>query len=140
MPSARPPLFAALLCAPLLACTPNPPAEDAGPTDAGSETEDAGTSSNLPCSFNDDCPAAERCECDEAEGCFCRIGARGTGANGVDTCVDGNDCASALCLEGQDGYYCSGECADESDCGPALPLCADIAFVGRVCIRQPPPD
>lgn len=102
--------------------------------DAGSG--DAGTSSNLACSFNDDCPAAERCECDEATGCFCRLGARGTGVNGVDTCEDGNDCASAVCVEGNGAYYCSGECVDGDDCGPQLPVCADIAFVGRICIRE----
>lgn len=92
--------------------------------------------SGLPCSFNADCPAQERCACDEIEGCACALGPRGTGINGVDTCETGDDCASSLCVEGPGGvYYCSDACQDASDCGPMLPVCADIAFVGRICIR-----
>lgn len=109
----------------------------AGP-DAGPGL-DAGTSSNAPCSFNSDCVAAERCECDEATGCFCRIGTRGTGKSGVDRCTDGNDCESSVCSEGpSDVYYCSGQCETDDDCGPMLPICADIAYVGRICKRIPP--
>jgi hypothetical protein len=62
---------------------------------------------------------------------------RGTGKNGVDTCTDGNACASSLCVEGQaKKFYCSDECTTNASCGPALPICADIALVGRICIRD----
>lgn len=111
---------------------------DAGADDGGA-TSDAGPSSEAPCTFNRDCIEAERCECDEATGCFCRRGARGDGQSGVDACVDGNGCESSLCVEGPGGdYYCSGECVDAGDCGPMLPVCADIAFLGRVCVRESP--
>lgn len=107
---------------------------DAGvPPDAG--LVDGGPSSNTACAFNRECPANERCEC-EAGDCKCKVGARGTGRSGVDPCVDGNACASSVCVEGRDGgYWCSGECVNANDCGPELPRCADIAFVGRICIR-----
>lgn len=100
-----------------------------GPGEAGAE-----------CSFNRDCQLALRCECDELAGCACNPGVRGTGRNGLDPCVDGNACASALCVEGppDSGSFCSDECVTKDDCGGKLPLCADIAFVGRVCIRTPP--
>lgn len=101
----------------------------AGPGEAGAE-----------CSLNYDCELALRCECDESTGCFCKPGARGTGNNGVDPCTDGNACVSALCIEGppDSGSFCSDECTTSDDCGGKLPLCQDIAFVGRVCIRTPP--
>lgn len=107
---------------------------DAG--DDGEGPTDAGPGSGAPCTFNADCPDAERCACTEADGCACQTGPRGAGQSGVDACVDGNDCATSLCVEGTDDFYCSGPCVDETDCGPALPVCADIAFLGRVCIRQ----
>ncbi len=125
--------------------------QDAGRQDAGQQDDaglqDAGHDAGpvaVECSFNSDCQADERCECDAVEGCFCREGARGTGMNGIDTCESGDDCASALCLEGPDGpdgdFYCSAECASEADCTGALPVCSNIAFVGQVCIREPPTD
>jgi hypothetical protein len=95
-----------------------------------------GDASNAACTFNADCPDWERCECDETTGCFCRIGPRGTGACGVDPCVDGDDCVTSLCVEGNGGvYYCSCPCTDNGSCGPQLPNCTDIAFLGRVCVR-----
>lgn len=91
------------------------------------------------CTFNADCPTAERCECDESTGCFCQPGQRGTGKNGVDVCKTGNDCETSLCNEGSDGnFYCSGPCNQDSDCAAKLPLCANISFVGKICIRQKP--
>ncbi|MGI5865309.1 MAG: hypothetical protein ACOX6T_25090 [Myxococcales bacterium] len=107
--------------------------------DAGADSDaGSGESTFDPCSFNSDCIPSERCECDESTGCLCVIGARGTGVNGVDQCNDGNDCESAVCLEGPgDVLYCSGPCVTADDCGPQLPICADIAFVGRICIRDP---
>ena len=97
-------------------------------------------SSNADCTFNADCIASERCECDEIKGCLCKFGPRGTGKSGVDACKDGNDCETALCIEGppSDGnFYCSGPCASAGDCKGKLPICSNIAFVGKVCIRDP---
>ncbi|MCB9596967.1 MAG: hypothetical protein H6719_29865 [Sandaracinaceae bacterium] len=123
---------------------------DAGSTDAGDGVDaaapvDAAVPSSdaadgALCSFNRECAAAQRCECDETTGCACATGPRGTGQNGVDTCTSGNDCASSVCVEGPDGvtFYCSDECATEADCTGPLPQCIDIAFVGRICARLPP--
>lgn len=114
--------------------------------DAGEHQADAGSSDGLDggapiaCSFNSDCPSDRRCECDEAAGCWCLPGVRGTGQNGVDMCTTGNECASALCIEGpgpSGTHYCSAECESDDDCGGNLPVCRDIVFVGRVCIRAP---
>ncbi len=89
------------------------------------------------CSFNRDCVIADRCECNGGT-CTCKVGVRGTGQNGVDGCDSGNQCASAVCAEGNKGaYYCSGECLTPSDCKTKLPLCEDISFVGRICVRNP---
>ena len=108
---------------------------DASPTDAELQSADAKVGDT--CGFNRECGKSERCECDEDAGtCTCQTGARGTGKNGVDTCSSGNDCASALCVEGRNKFYCSDECTSNTSCGSALPVCADIAFVGRVCIRD----
>lgn len=143
-------------CCPLLGCTGDPGSvepdvgvepeadpdggsTDAGPsTDAGVTLEDAGPFGQV-CSFNRDCRTEERCECTEEDGCACAVGQRGTGQLGIDACTDGNDCASSLCLEGpNDALVCSGPCEDESDCEGAVPVCADIAFVGRICVRTAP--
>lgn len=97
-----------------------------------------GGGSGKTCTFNSDCPTTERCECSEVAGCFCRTGARGTGKNGVDPCKNGQDCETALCVEGSDGlFYCSGACQTDSDCAQKLPICSNISFLGRVCIRKP---
>lgn len=116
---------------------------DAG-ADAADVSADAAAvdaqSTNKNCTFNADCIASERCECTESAGCFCKVGARGTGKAGIDTCTDGNDCESALCLEGpkyQKSYYCSGPCSSAADCTKMLPVCSNIAFVGKICIRDP---
>ncbi len=90
------------------------------------------------CSFNRDCIAAERCECDETLGCRCVPGARGTGRAGLDRCASGNDCASALCVEGTGGaMLCSDACTAAAECPAALPRCVNIASVGRFCARDP---
>lgn len=91
------------------------------------------------CTFNADCPRDQRCSCTDGD-CACADGERGTGENGVDTCETGDDCASSLCVEGADDFYCSDACVDASDCGPALPVCEDIAFLGRICIRETPAE
>ncbi|RZO47799.1 MAG: hypothetical protein EVA89_38655 [Sandaracinaceae bacterium] len=121
------------------------PTMDAGPSDSGVAEDAAVIGSDAAegavCGFNRDCRADQRCECDEATGCFCMMGVRGTGQVGVDRCVDENDCASALCVEGPGGdFYCSDECVDASDCAGMLPQCTDIAFVGRICVREPPSE
>jgi hypothetical protein len=121
---------------------------DAGSPDAGQPGTDAGTSAcpsqggsneanaGGACAFNAECPAAQRCECINFD-CLCRPGARGTGCPGVDACSVGEDCASSVCAENSTGgYTCSGSCATDADCGPALPLCRDVSFVGRICIRS----
>ncbi|MFN7130837.1 MAG: hypothetical protein ACK4N5_02065 [Myxococcales bacterium] len=112
--------------------------EDAGRADAGTaEARDAGEP--LECSFNSDCASELRCECDEDTGCYCLVGPRGTGAPGS-VCTSGNDCESALCVEDtQGGHRCSTPCDTAADCPPELKRCADITFVGRICIREPPP-
>jgi hypothetical protein len=100
-----------------------------GPGEAGTE-----------CAFNRECNAALRCECTESAGCACKAGVRGTGQNGVTPCSDGNACASSVCVEGppDSGSFCSDECKTSTECTGQLPLCSDIAFVGRICIRTPP--
>ncbi|QRK12924.1 hypothetical protein JQX13_24575 [Archangium violaceum] len=114
---------------------------DAGePADGGGNVPDAGIpggGSRLACTFNSECPVDERCECDESEGCMCLTGRRGAGRPGMDACTSGNDCESSLCVEGWGGYYCSGQCYTDTDCGPQLPICSSIAFIGNICIRQP---
>ena len=113
---------------------------DAGTEDGGSCIPDPETpvgGSRLECTFNSDCPCDERCECDESVGCQCLTGTRGTGRAGIDTCSNGNDCESSLCAEGWSGDYCSGPCESSMECGPRLPVCASIAFIGRICIRHP---
>ena len=88
------------------------------------------------CTFNHDCLCAERCECDDVNGCFCAPGPRGTGRAGVDPCTTGNDCESSVCAEGWGSFYCSGECTTGADCGSHLPRCTDVAFIGRILRAQ----
>jgi hypothetical protein len=111
-------------------------AGDGGWPDGGA---DGGQSSLAACTFNADCIAQERCECELSSGCACRLGARGTGLQGVDGCTDGNDCATSLCVEGHpdDTYFCSGPCAGDADCGPNLPRCIFIGYLdARICVRS----
>lgn len=90
------------------------------------------------CTYNRDCVAAARCGCDVTKGCFCELGARGTGVNGVDTCTDGNGCQSSLCVEGPGGVsYCSDECTGAEMCTGALPRCIAVALLGKICARNP---
>lgn len=91
------------------------------------------------CSFNRECPASERCECDETNGCRCLTGARGTAAFGQ-PCNSGNDCASALCVEGPNAgqSLCSDECTGAAQCSGPLPRCINVPVVGMFCARNPP--
>ncbi len=110
---------------------------DAGALDAALDAVGGPGEAGASCNFNRDCQLALRCECDLDAGCACAPGPRGTGQSGIDQCKSGDDCASSLCVEGPGGvYYCSGECVTSADCTGALPLCSDIAFVGRICVRQ----
>ncbi|MBX3231424.1 MAG: hypothetical protein KIT84_10800 [Labilithrix sp.] len=109
--------------------------------DAGSDAR-AARDANGPgatgteCSFNHDCQLALRCECDGI--CACTPGARGTTAPGQ-PCADGQDCTSAVCLEGTGGQLrCSDECQTASECPPELPRCANVSLVGRICVRAQP--
>jgi predicted small lipoprotein YifL len=111
-------------------------ATDAG-TDAGTDVTAPAVDGGGPCSFNRDCIAAERCECDEATGCRCAPGARGAGVAGVTVCASGNDCASALCVDATSGSLCSDACATAADCPAALPRCLSISGVGMFCARDP---
>jgi hypothetical protein len=126
---------------------------DSGASDALAPPDDAGTdddaapavvdgpgAAGATCAFNRDCQAALRCECNEEDGCACADGARGTGKGGVDGCTSGDDCASSVCVDGppSGGMFCSDECVTSADCTGALPVCTDVAFVGRICIRQAP--
>jgi hypothetical protein len=123
-------------------------ASDDGSSDASTNDAADGASTNVDgpgaegatCSFNRDCHLALRCECNETTGCACKTGARGTGKNGVDPCASGNDCTSSVCVEGPPdaGSFCSDECKTSSDCTGVLPVCTDVAFVGRICIRTAP--
>lgn len=119
-------------------------AEDAAPRiedaafaieDAAAPSEDA--SVGRVCTFNRDCASAERCAC-SGGACACELGARGTLASGVGPCATGDDCASALCVEGASGaFVCSGPCAEASECPAALPRCLSVPTVGMFCARQP---
>jgi len=128
-------LFLLFLAVSALAC----PAVDGGSNGEGEgegEGEEVGPGADGDvCAFNADCGAGLRCGCEDGV-CACEVGARGGGDNGVDTCLDENDCASAVCAEDAEGSFtCSGACDDDSDCGPRLPRCIDVAFVGRICVR-----
>ncbi|MBX3203502.1 MAG: hypothetical protein KF764_00475 [Labilithrix sp.] len=93
------------------------------------------------CAFNRDCQLALRCECDENTGCACQPGTRGTGKNGIDTCVSGNECASSLCVDGPDQgeSICSDECTDTNDCTGKLPRCISVSGIPEsICVREPP--
>ena len=102
----------------------------AGSDDAATGADDAATAPGGPCSFNDDCDLTQRGACSGGD-CACEVGPRGTGVSGVTACADGNDCASAVCLEGPgDDLVCSSACDDPTDCPPALPRCLTVPFVG----------
>ena len=113
---------------------------DGAASDGASGPIDGPGADGATCAFNRDCHLALRCECNETTGCACKPGARGTGKNGIDPCTSGNECASSVCVEGPPdaGSFCSDECVTAAQCTGVLPLCSDIAFVGRICIRTTP--
>lgn len=117
----------ALACA-LAACSSS--GTDA-PVDAGADTA-ATVESGAPCTFNQDCPDAQRCDC-ATDACRCAVGPRGKGKAGVDTCTSALDCETGLCVEGTTGFVCSGPCA--AGCGAKLPRCVDVASLGPICAR-----
>ncbi len=133
---------ASLLAFALAACASSGGSVDSAGVDTGTSVVSDETNRDGTCAFNRECPADQRCDCTEADGCACADGARGTGRSGVDTCATGNDCASSLCIESNETnaggavFYCSDECATHDDCTGALPVCMDVAFVGRVCVRD----
>lgn len=114
---------------------------DATVQDVADSATDSGAmrdgSSLAACSFNVDCPADERCECSEMNGCRCTLGARGTRRFG-EACTTGNDCASALCVEGPTSFLCSDQCTRPTDCMGMLPRCVSVPTVGQFCARLPP--
>jgi hypothetical protein len=120
------------------------PARDAaadGGTDAGALSTDAGqyvqtygdAGAGADCEFNRSCKMGLRCEC-TAGNCACKPGARGAGRNGIDSCVDGQDCGSSICIQPAVGSYCSDECKTSSECGPKLPVCKLVfGFTSKIC-------
>src|SRR5438105_1376142 len=86
-----------------------PPPSDAGTDAPSAKDADGPGEAGAECSFNRDCQSALRCECDQGT-CECKLGPRGSGKNGIDSCDSGNDCTSAVCLEGPGGAYI---CSDE---------------------------
>ena len=120
--------------------SPGRDAADAGaPPGSDASVVDGSGKQGAECSFNRECMAALRCECTVASGCACKPGPRGTGRNGLDPCDAGEACQSSVCVEGPTGTgsFCTGECKTEADCTGKLPVCADNALVGRICIRKP---
>lgn len=120
------------------ACSSGGPIDSPADTDVSVDTDVASDPANRDgeCVFNRECPADQRCTCVDYA-CGCADGARGTGVNGVDTCVTGDDCASSLCVEGSGpAFYCTDECTTSDQCGGALPDCLDVAYIGRICVRS----
>lgn len=117
--------------APLDVTAPDVTTTDVPTPDATTDVATGG-----PCSFNRDCDPSLRCECSESDGCRCLPGARGTATAG-EACADGNDCASALCVEGNAGFLCSDACERASDCPASLPRCVSVPSVGSFCARDP---
>jgi hypothetical protein len=121
----------------LAACSgASAPADLAVGDDLALRAGDLGT--GAACTFNRECVAADRCACDVKTGCFCELGARGSGENGVTPCTSSNDCKSSLCVEGMGGIsYCSDECESAAQCGAMLPRCLEVTLIGRICTRAP---
>lgn len=89
------------------------------------------------CSLNRDCMASARCECASGD-CRCMEGVRGTGRSGEARCASGEDCESALCVDGNNGMLCSDACVTNVDCPPALPRCITIGALSlSLCARDP---
>jgi len=87
------------------------------------------------CFWNDDCAPNEACldQAGEADDIPCCVqAARGAGALGepCDPLTGETQCASALCLEGPGGAFCTSACADDAACPATLPRCLPIAFSG----------
>jgi hypothetical protein len=87
------------------------------------------------CFSNDDCAPNEACldqgGPDDDVPC-CVVSARGPRSLG-DACdppQGESQCASALCVEGSRGAYCTGMCDSPDDCPATLPRCLPIAFSG----------
>ena len=112
---------------------------DAGPDDAASDaTIDVGPVSScdelstIACFANNECEATDRCEnmgTDDEQVPCCVAGTRGTGQAG-ETCVDENDCESAVCIAGNGPYMCSKTCTTADDCPDGMKDYTYIAFSG----------
>jgi hypothetical protein len=108
----------------------NPPA----PLDAGYPHSYGPTKENGMCEVNADCERGLRCECQDGL-CACKAGVRGEGRSGVDSCVGGNECGSAICIETKPTFTCSDYCKTNQDCGPKLPRCLAISgFARPICL------
>jgi hypothetical protein len=114
-----------------------PDAMDSGPyaqVDAGYPHIYGATKENGTCEVNADCERGLRCECQDGS-CACKAGTRGEGRSGVDACVNGNDCGSAICIETKPTFTCSDYCKTNEDCGPKVPRCLAISgFARPICL------
>jgi len=87
------------------------------------------------CFWNDDCAPSEACldQGGEADDIPCCVQAsRGAAALGepCDPLTGETQCASALCIEGPGGAFCTSACASDAACPATLPRCLPIAFSG----------
>ena len=88
------------------------------------------------CFSNRDCPdAATVCLVDpndDARSC-CQPGARGADPAGTPCGDDGErTCATAVCIEGDAGRFCSGVCDTEEDCPANMQRCFGLGIDGNV--------
>ncbi len=90
------------------------------------------TSSSPQCFVNSDCVDPNtRCESTNSGITACCLpGPRGTDPAGT-PCIDGNSCASSLCVgDGAGGLtYCSDECTSDADCPATLPNCNAVVAI-----------
>jgi len=125
-----------LLC--LFACTTTETKPASSP-DAGVTNPIEAVEAGADCVFNQDCDPSLRCSACDAGYCFCEPGARGAGKNGVDTCDSGDQCESALCVEGPSSTgesYCSADCSPgHATCAGMLPKCVTVSGLGSFCAR-----
>lgn len=109
-------------------------------SDAASQPDsavaDAGPACETTCFSNRDCAEGTRCVNTAAPGdpevACCLPGERGDRVAG-ESCADGDGqilCASAVCVEGDDGAFCSAPCDTEVDCPANMQRCFPIGFDG----------
>ncbi len=129
-------MFRALVLCTLVACgggdSPDPDAPPVVADTSVDTTTACATPGECPCFSNDDCPEGTRCHAASEKEVYCEPGARGTVAPGG-MCTDGDDCDSALCVDGTDTMRCSRTCTDSNQCPVELPRC--LGGIG-ICARE----